>query len=78
MNLTNYGRRHLKLFTNCHVSCDTLYQYHVAKIEVKIFPFKFKSHFHKYYASLNFHISIFFSSEFRFSNLITTNITLIQ
>ena len=24
-NLTNYGRRHLKLFTNCHVSWDTLY-----------------------------------------------------
>ena len=24
MNLTNYGRRHLKLFTNCHVSWDTL------------------------------------------------------
>ena len=23
-NLTNYGRRHLKLFTNCHVSWDTL------------------------------------------------------
>ena len=26
-NLTNYGRRHLKLFTNCHVSWDTLYIY---------------------------------------------------
>ena len=25
-NLTNYGRRHLKLFTNCRVSWDTLYQ----------------------------------------------------
>ena len=25
-NLTNYGRRHLNLFTNCHVSWDTLYQ----------------------------------------------------
>ena len=24
-NLTNYGRRHFKLFTNCHVSWDTLY-----------------------------------------------------
>ena len=24
-NLTNYRRRHLKLFTNCHVSWDTLY-----------------------------------------------------
>ena len=24
-NLTNYGRRHSKLFTNCHVSWDTLY-----------------------------------------------------
>ena len=24
-NLTNYGRRHLKLFTNCHVSWKTLY-----------------------------------------------------
>ena len=24
-NLTNYGRRHLKLFTNCHVSWGTLY-----------------------------------------------------
>ena len=24
-NLTNYGRRHLKLFTNCHVSWDTMY-----------------------------------------------------
>ena len=24
-NLINYGRRHLKLFTNCHVSWDTLY-----------------------------------------------------
>ena len=24
-NLTNYGRRHLKLCTNCHVSWDTLY-----------------------------------------------------
>ena len=24
-NLTNYERRHLKLFTNCHVSWDTLY-----------------------------------------------------
>ena len=24
-NLTNYGRRHLKLFTNWHVSWDTLY-----------------------------------------------------
>ena len=22
---TVYGRRHSKLFTNCHVSCDTLY-----------------------------------------------------
>ena len=25
-NLSNYGRRHLELFTNCHVSWDTLYQ----------------------------------------------------
>ena len=24
-NLTSYGRRHFKLFTNCHVSWDTLY-----------------------------------------------------
>ena len=24
-NLTNYVRRHFKLFTNCHVSWDTLY-----------------------------------------------------
>ena len=24
-SLTNYGRRHFKLFTNCHVSWDTLY-----------------------------------------------------
>jgi len=24
-NLTYYGRRHFKLFTNCHVSWDTLY-----------------------------------------------------
>ena len=24
-NLTNIGRRHCKLFTNCHVSYDTLY-----------------------------------------------------
>jgi len=24
-NLTNYGRRHLKLFTDCHVFWDTLY-----------------------------------------------------
>ena len=24
-NLTNYGRRHFKLFTNCYVSWDTLY-----------------------------------------------------
>ena len=24
-NLTDYGRRHFKLFTNCHVSWDTLY-----------------------------------------------------
>ena len=24
-NLTNYGRRHSKLFTNCHVSWETLY-----------------------------------------------------
>ena len=23
--LTNYGRRHFKQFTNCHVSWDTLY-----------------------------------------------------
>ena len=27
-NLSNYGRRHFKLFTNCHVSWDTLYQGH--------------------------------------------------
>ena len=27
-NLSNYGRRHFKLFTNCHVSWDTLYQEH--------------------------------------------------
>ena len=27
-NLTNYGRRHSKLFTNCHVSWDTLYFRH--------------------------------------------------
>ena len=25
-NLTNYERRHFKLFTNCHVSWDTLYE----------------------------------------------------
>ena len=25
-SLTNYGRRHFKLFTNCHVSWDTLYE----------------------------------------------------
>ena len=25
-NLSNYGRRHFKLFTNCHVSWDTLYK----------------------------------------------------
>ena len=31
-NLTNYGRRHLKLFTNCHVSWDTLY--HIVSREV--------------------------------------------
>ena len=24
-NFKNYGRRHLKIFTNCHVSWDTLY-----------------------------------------------------
>ena len=24
-NLTYHGRRHFKLFTNCHVSWDTLY-----------------------------------------------------
>ena len=24
-NLENYGRRHFKIFTNCHVSWDTLY-----------------------------------------------------
>ena len=24
-NLKNYGRRHFKIFTNCHVSWDTLY-----------------------------------------------------
>ena len=24
-NLTNYGKRHFKLFTNCHVSWDILY-----------------------------------------------------
>ena len=24
-NLTNYVRRHFKLFTNCHISWDTLY-----------------------------------------------------
>ena len=24
-NLTNYGRRHSKLFNNCHVSWDTLF-----------------------------------------------------
>ena len=25
-NLTNYGRRHFKLFTDCYVSWDTLYK----------------------------------------------------
>ena len=33
-NLKNYGRRHFKLFTYCHVSWDTLYlntQKHVEK-----------------------------------------------
>ena len=25
-NLTHYGRRHFKLFTNCHISWDTLYK----------------------------------------------------
>ena len=25
-NLSNYGSRHFKLFTNCQVSWDTLYQ----------------------------------------------------
>ena len=24
---TNYGRRHFKIFSNCHVSWDTLYIY---------------------------------------------------
>ena len=31
-NSTNYGRRHFKLFTNCHVSWDTLYVPHNARI----------------------------------------------
>ena len=38
-NLTNYGRRHLKLFTNCHVLWDTLYI-----IENKLLKFILKSH----------------------------------
>ena len=34
-NLTNYGRRHFKLFTNCHVLWDTLYlQYSTIKLRM--------------------------------------------
>ncbi len=29
IKLTNYGRRHFNLFTNCHVSWDTLYVWHL-------------------------------------------------
>ena len=37
--LKNYGRRHFKIFTNCHVSWDTLY-YH-KKCQKKVLKEKF-------------------------------------
>ena len=42
LNLTNNGRRHFKLFTNCHVSWDTLYQ---RKLLERMFP-KLKVGYH--------------------------------
>ena len=38
-NLTNYGRRHLKLFTNCHVSWDTLYICYIESLKARFYNY---------------------------------------
>ena len=41
-NLSNFGIRHFKLFTNCHVSWDTLYQTEKLAVAAVYVPPRFR------------------------------------